>query len=56
MGVKDTPETWAIPSGPSYVHPNGKSQWSSSLGDQAVLDFRIQILSSNKQKDAKANW
>ncbi|CAB4007431.1 Hypothetical predicted protein, partial [Paramuricea clavata] len=34
IGVKDTPVTWAIPSKPTYIDPNGRSQWSSAFGDK----------------------
>ncbi len=56
IGVKDTPVTWAIPSKPRYVDPNGTSQWSSILGDKLVLDFRVQISTSKSFSDTKSHW
>ena len=56
IGVKDTPETWAIPSSTSFIHPRGPAGWSSLFGDQDVLDFRIQISSSKDFESTRAHW
>jgi hypothetical protein len=56
IGVKDTPVTWAIPSKPTYIDPNGRSQWSSALGNKLVLDFRVQISTSKSSSDTKSHW
>ena len=56
IGVKDTPETWAIPSNSSFVHPQGPAKWSSEFGDKNVLDFRVQISASKNFHDTRAHW
>ncbi|CAB4033051.1 Hypothetical predicted protein, partial [Paramuricea clavata] len=56
IGVKDTPVTWAIPSSPSIILPQGKAQWSSAFGDQQVLDFRIQISKSTSFEETHSHW
>jgi hypothetical protein len=56
IGVKDTPETWAIPSNFSLVHPKGPAKWSSAFGDMNVLDFRVQIATSKNFHDTQAHW
>ena len=56
IGVKDTPETWAIPSNSSFIHPHGLPGWSSAFGDEDVLDFRIQISTSKDFDDTRAHW
>ncbi|XP_028411771.1 uncharacterized protein LOC114534515 [Dendronephthya gigantea] len=56
IGVKDTPETWAIPSKASFIHPHGKPMWSSAFGDQEILDFRVQISTSKNFRDTRAHW
>ena len=56
IGVKDTPETWAIPSNSSFIHPHGSPGWSSAFGDEDVLDFRIQISTSKDFDDTRAHW
>ncbi|XP_028411770.1 uncharacterized protein LOC114534514 [Dendronephthya gigantea] len=56
IGVKDTPETWAIPSNASFIHPHGKPRWSSAFGEQEILDFRVQISMSEDFRDTRAHW
>ena len=56
IGVKNTPETWAIPSKASFIHPRGKPMWSSAFGDREVLDFRVQISTTKDFHDTRAHW
>ncbi|XP_028411790.1 uncharacterized protein LOC114534527 [Dendronephthya gigantea] len=56
IGVKDTPETWAIPSNASFIHPHGEPMWSSAFGEQEILDFRVQISTSKDFRDTRAQW
>ena len=56
IGVKDTPVTWSIPSDPTLVHPFGKTHWSSAFGDTDVLDFRVQISTSQRFSDTQSHW
>ncbi|CAB3994196.1 Hypothetical predicted protein [Paramuricea clavata] len=56
IDVKDTPETWAIPSNSSLVHPHGLARWSSAFGEKNVLDFRVQISTSKDFHDTRAHW
>ena len=56
IGRKNTPVTWTLPSNNQTVHPYGEPHWSSSLGDAAILDFRIQMATSEDFKTTKAHW
>ncbi len=56
IGVKNTPETWAIPSSYSFVHPQGLAKWSSAFGEKNMLDFRVQISTSKDFQDTRAHW
>ncbi|XP_046843367.1 uncharacterized protein LOC124437433 [Xenia sp. Carnegie-2017] len=49
--------TWDIPSVDKPVHPFSKDKyWTSQLGDAPILDFRIQLSTSDSFKNTKAHW
>ena len=49
--------TWDIPSLDKPVHPFSKVKyWTSQLGDAPILDFRIQLSTSDSFKNTKAHW
>jgi hypothetical protein len=56
IGRKITPETWTLPSNTTPVHPYGPPHWLSSLGDAQIMDFRVQIATSDNLKATKAQW
>ncbi|XP_028391550.1 uncharacterized protein LOC114516313 isoform X2 [Dendronephthya gigantea] len=56
IGKLNSSVTWTVPSKNTTVDPFGKSQWSSDLGDAPVLDFRIQISTTENLAKANAHW
>ncbi|XP_028413259.1 uncharacterized protein LOC114536107 [Dendronephthya gigantea] len=56
IGKLNSSVTWKVPSKNTTVDPFGKSQWSSDLGDAPVLDFRIQISTTENFEKTKAHW
>ncbi|XP_046848421.1 uncharacterized protein LOC124441980 isoform X2 [Xenia sp. Carnegie-2017] len=49
--------TWNVPSKDKPVNPSGKDKyWTSQLGDLPILDFRIQMSTSDSFVDTKAHW
>ena len=56
FGYQNSSVTWDVPSTNETVDPNGLPHWSSVLGDTSILDIRIQVSSSKKFKDTKADW
>ena len=56
IGVQDTPKTWSIPFGTSFIDPNGPARWSSAFGEKEVLDFRVQISTSKNFDATRAHW
>ena len=56
IGRKNNSVTWTLPSNNQTVEPYGEPHWSSSLGDALILDFRIQMASSEDFKATKAHW
>ncbi|XP_028391552.1 uncharacterized protein LOC114516315 isoform X2 [Dendronephthya gigantea] len=56
IGKLDSSETWKVPSKNKTVDPFGESQWSSELGDAPVLDFRIQISTTDNLSKKNAHW
>ncbi|XP_046843366.1 uncharacterized protein LOC124437432 isoform X2 [Xenia sp. Carnegie-2017] len=49
--------TWDIPSIDKPVHPFSKGKyWTSQLGDAPILDFRIQLSTSDSFDDTKSHW
>ena len=56
IGRKDNPMTYTFPSNDDPVEPFGKPHWTSSLGDAPILDFRVQMATSDDFKATKAHW
>ncbi|XP_028413272.1 uncharacterized protein LOC114536121 [Dendronephthya gigantea] len=56
VGKLNSSVTWKVPSKNTTVVPFGESQWSSDLGDAQVLDFRIQISTTENLAKANAHW
>jgi hypothetical protein len=56
IGRKTNPITWTVPSNNSTVEPHGKPHWSSNLGDTPIMDFRVQIATSDNFEATKAHW
>ena len=56
VGRKTTPKTWTLPSNVMPVYIYGTPHWSSSLGDVPIMDFRVQIATSDNLKSTKAHW
>ena len=49
--------TWDIPSKDETIVPNSADKfWTSQLGDAPILDFRIQLSTSDSLDDTKAHW
>lgn len=56
IGRKDNPVSWTLPSNAGVVSPYGKPHWSSMFGNVSMLEFRIQVSTTNNLKDSKADW
>ncbi|XP_028391389.1 uncharacterized protein LOC114516186 [Dendronephthya gigantea] len=56
IGKLNSSVTWKVPSKNTTVDPFGESQWSSDLGDAPVLDFRIQVSTTENIAKANAHW
>ncbi len=56
IGRKNDSVTWTVPFSNMTVEPYGEPQWSSSLGDAPILDFRVQMATKEDFKTAKAHW
>ena len=56
IGHKTSPITWTVPSNSTRVDPFTSHQWSSELGNASIMDFRVQISTSNDFADTKAHW
>ena len=56
VGSKQSPVTWTVPSNATLVTPDGAPHWSSEFGDVSVIEFRIQVSTTNDQADLKADW
>ncbi|XP_028413234.1 fibrinogen gamma chain-like [Dendronephthya gigantea] len=56
IGKLNSSVTWKVPSKNTTVDPFGESQWSSDLGDAPVLDFRIQISTTENLAKTNAHW
>ncbi len=54
--MKDSPESWTVPSNSTPVDPEGPPHWSSVLGNVEVLDFGIQLSSDNSLTGTGAHW
>ena len=53
---KNNSITWSVPSNNKTVEPYGDPHWSSSLGNAPILDFRVQVATSENFKATKAHW
>jgi hypothetical protein len=53
---KNNSITWSVPSNNKTVEPYGDPHWSSSLGNAPILDFRVQVATSEHFKATKAHW
>jgi hypothetical protein len=56
VAKKDDPVTWTVPSSNETVYPQGTPHWSSIFGDMNMLDIRIQISTTSRFEDTKADW
>lgn len=56
IGRKNNSITWSVPSNDYPVEPFGDPHWSSALGDAAILDFRVQMATSENFMETKAHW
>ena len=56
IGKLNSSVTWKVPSKNTTVDPFGEPQWSSDLGDAPVLDFRIQVSTTENMAKANAHW
>jgi hypothetical protein len=56
VGMKDSPESWRVPSSSSPVNPHGPPHWASNLGDAEIQDFRIQVSSNETFDGTQSHW
>jgi hypothetical protein len=56
VGRTNGSKTWSVPSNSDPVEPYGEPHWLSSLGDAPIMDFRVQMATSEDFKDTKAHW
>ena len=56
VGRKNNSITWTVPSNDYPVEPFGSPHWSSALGDAPILDFGVQVATSEDFKETKAHW
>jgi hypothetical protein len=56
VGRKNNSITWTLPSNDLPVEPYGDPHWASNLGDAPILDFRVQIATSEDFQQTKAHW
>jgi hypothetical protein len=56
IGRKNNSITWSVPSSNKTVEPYGDPHWSSSLGNAPILDFRVQVATSENFNATKAHW
>ena len=56
VGYKNSPVSWTLPSNPKIVSPQGHPHWSSKFGNVQMLEFRIQVSTTNNFNDSKADW
>ena len=52
---KTSAVTWTVPSNNTRVDRFSSHQWSSALGNASVMDFRVQLSTSNNFRDKKAH-
>ena len=53
---KTSAVTWTVPFHNTRVDPFSSHQWYSALGNASVMDFRVQLSTSNNFHDKKAHW
>lgn len=54
---KQNGTTWDVPSKDMPVGPSVKDKyWTNQLGDLPILDFRVQMSTSDSFDDTKAHW
>ena len=56
IGRKNSSITWSVPSNNETVEPYGDPHWSSSLGNLPILDFRVQVATTENFQATKAHW
>ncbi|CAB4020794.1 Hypothetical predicted protein, partial [Paramuricea clavata] len=56
LAHKTSAITWTVPSNYTRVDPFTSHQWSSVLGNASIMDFRVQVSTSNNFSDTKAHW
>jgi hypothetical protein len=56
IGVQNSSRTMDVPSDSTLVLPLDLRHWSSSFGEEKILDFRVQIATSKSWSDTKAHW
>jgi hypothetical protein len=56
IGVQNSSRTMDVPSDSTLVLPLDLRHWSSSFGEENILDFRVQIATSKSWSDTKAHW
>ncbi|XP_028404228.1 uncharacterized protein LOC114526893 [Dendronephthya gigantea] len=56
VGRQNDSVTWSVASNGNPVAPYGEPHWLSSLGDAPIMDFRVQMATSEDLKSTKAHW
>lgn len=56
IGRKKDARIWSVPSDEKPVKPNGDPHWTSSFGDAPMIDFRVQMATSDDFRTTKAHW
>jgi hypothetical protein len=56
VGNKDSPVSWTVPSSAQMVTPKGQPHWSSEFGNASMIEFRVQVSTTNDLADLKADW
>ncbi|CAB4024583.1 Hypothetical predicted protein, partial [Paramuricea clavata] len=55
IGRKNNSITWSVPSNNKTVEPYGDPHWSSLFGNAPILDFRVQVATSENFRATKAH-
>ena len=56
IGVQNSSRTMDVPSDLTLVHPQDLRHWSCRFGEEDIIDFRVQIATSKRWSDTKADW
>lgn len=56
VGSKDSPVSWTVPSNAQMVTPQGPPHWASEFGNAPMIEFRVQVSTTNDPADVKADW